>query len=176
MKRSIFFLLFISLSISSFSQKYLNDLPFTWRQPMPNGFMECTIHENGTVTSVMCTGCWSCNGFGMCQVCMGNGSRYIPSWNSFSTCGSCLGTGRCGGCNGKGYSVINTVTQYGTTIGIDENGKFYMGESSGSGGGGSSSSYVDKIEYVPCYGHDCDVYCSKCKKVLRRHVHIKVRR
>lgn len=175
MKRLFFFLYFISLSVLSFSQKYFQDLPYTWRQPMSNGFMECTIHEDGTITSVMCAGCWSCNGNRICQVCMGTGGRYISAWNSVMTCGNCLGSGRCPGCNGKGYSVMNTTTQYGVTIGIDENGKMYMGESSGSGGG-SSKSYVEKIEYIPCYGYDCDTYCKKCKRVLPRHVHVKVRR
>ena len=175
MKHFFSFFFFLTFSTLSFSQSFLHELPYTWRQSMPNGFMECTVHEDGTITSVMCAGCYSCNGFGLCQVCMGNGRRYIPTWNSFMTCGSCLGSGQCGGCNGKGYSVINTTTQYGVTIGVDENGKVYMGGSSGSGGG-SSKSYVEKIEDVPCYGVDCDTYCKKCDKVTRRHVHLKIRR
>ena len=165
----------IYMSTLSYAQYVADDLPKTFRYPMPGGFMESTVHKDGSITTTMCTGCFSCNGFGMCQVCMGNGRRYIPTWNSFMTCGSCLGSGRCGGCSGKGYSVINTKTEYGATIGIDEKGNMYVVGSS-SGSSGSSRSYVDKIEEVPCYGYDCDVYCKKCDRVRPRHVHVRVSR
>lgn len=135
------------------------------------------FHKDGRVTSVMCAGCFNCNGSGVCQVCMGNGRRFIPAWGGMTPCTHCAATGRCPGCGGKGYSVINTTTEYGATIGVDERGNLFVGGSGSSYGSGSSSrSYVEKIENVPCYGYDCEEYCKKCEKVTRRHVHLKVYR
>lgn len=179
MKKILAFLLFIYLSISAYSQYVASDLPKTWRQSMMGGgFMECTIHEDGRITSTMCSRCFNCNGMGVCQVCMGNGSRFVAVWGGWTPCTHCAATGKCPGCSGKGYSVINTSTTYGTTIGVDERGNLYVeGSGSSYGGGGlSNRSYVEKIENVPCYGYDCEKYCEKCKKVTRRHVHLKVYR
>ena len=94
------------------------------------------------------------------------------------TCGSCVGYGRCNACGGKGYNVMNSRTEYGITVSVDENGNTRITGVGDDNSYGSSSSkrYVEKIEYVPGYGYDNLVYCAKCKAKLERHIHVKVRR
>jgi len=177
MSKILFVLTCIIISSPVYSQYLADDLPKTWRQQVPNGFMEFTLHENGTLTSVTCFGCYVCQGMGMCNVCMGYGRRFIPSWG-WMTCGLCAGYGKCNGCGGKGYNIINSRTEYGVTVSVDENGNVGISGVGDDNSYGSSSSnrYVEKIEDVPCFGYDCEAYCSKCGKTTKRHIHVKVRR
>ncbi len=177
MKRILFVLTGILISLCAYSQYLADDLPKTWRQQVPNGFMEFTLHEDGSLTSVTCFGCYTCQGMGLCRVCMGNGRRFIP-YMGWMTCGSCVGYGRCNACGGKGYNVMNSRTEYGITVSVDENGNTRITGVGDDNSYGSSSSkrYVEKIEYVPGYGYDNLVYCAKCKAKLERHIHVKVRR
>lgn len=124
-------------------------LPYTWEAPMMGmGKMICTMHEDGSITSRMITGCFNCGGSGMCRVCGGTGGQY---WYQIGIlpCGGCGGSGRCGACSGKGYSVVSTSTsQSGMTIGYDEHGNCYV--SGGEGGGRTRSSSNGDVIYHCC--------------------------
>ena len=176
MKKLLIMSILVMFSSIAFAQYLADDLPKTWRQQVPNGFMEFTLNEDGSLTSVTCFGCYSCQGRGMCMVCCGTGTQFFLG--SIMPCGSCVGNGHCNACGGKGYNTFNSRTQYGVTVTIDENGETHISGAGSSGYGSSSSSknYVDKIEYVPCYGYDCDKYCPKCESISPRHIHVKVRR
>ena len=156
---------------------FFSSLPKSWRQEVPNGYMDCTMNEDGSLTSTTYFNCYICKKIGKCTVCMGYGKRYIYSWGIMD-CGYCGGSGDCPSCGGKGYNVIQSKTEYGVTVSVDEFGNTHISGVGDRDLGGSSSSknYVEKIEDIPCYGYDCIVYCSKCKAKLPRHIHVKVRR
>lgn len=169
-------LLFLSISTNVKSQSIVDKLPYTYRVPFPYGYIETTIHEDGTMTAVTYTGCVLCDGSGICRVCFGTGGQFYPNIGMMP-CGRCFGQGRCQACNGKGYSIISSRTQYGITVGIDEHGKIYVPSGGNSGYGCNSSSdreKVEKIEYIPTYGSEANehVYCPKCKRSGFRHIHV----
>lgn len=90
------------------------------------GKMVSTMNIDGTVTTQMTARCFSCNGFGVCQVCSGTGGQY---WYQIGImpCGACGGSGRCHGCLGKGYTITSThKAQSGVVIGWDEHGNNYV--------------------------------------------------
>ena len=113
----------------------------------------------------------------MCQVCKGTGGQY---WYGLGIqpCGACFGRGFCGGCGGKGYTIQNSYTQYGVTVVYDERGNMYVvGGPQGSSSDGHNCnvrSKVEVIEYTTTFGleENENVYCPKCDKVKRRHIHV----
>ena len=175
LKKTICLLLVIFMGVSVNAQSVVDLLPYTYRVPFPNGFMECTIHENGSMTSTSYSVCYACGGLGNCHVCGGTGGTYYYELGILP-CGACFGTGRCSSCSGKGYCVISSFTQYGITVAFDDRGKIYVenGSSTGSGSNSSSRNKIEVIEYVPTLGIEENehVYCPKCKKSGRRHIHV----
>lgn len=153
--------------------------PITWQTPVPNGYMIATLHADGRLTSSTRLGCFNCSGYGMCSVCHGTGGQYWYQMGMMP-CGACGGSGRCRACAGKGYTEYQASTQYGVTVIVDENGKVYL---EGSSGAGAAPDYlrkksrqgVETIEYLPTFGVSANenVYCSKCKKTMARHVHVR---
>ncbi len=152
------------------------ELPYTWEMPMFNGKMVSTLHENGTITTVMLTGCISCNSYGMCQVCKGTGGQF---WYGIGIlpCGSCGGSGMCASCGGKGYSVINTTTSSsGLTIGYDEHGNYYVACDSRINGK-TRNSYDDGYYHccdkgVTTFGMDLYHKCKNCGVVHKIGIHM----
>lgn len=164
-------------SLNTIAQSAVNDLPKTWEIQLMNSIVRTTLHENGTLTSQTLFGCFNCQGTGVCQVCKGTGGQY---WYGLGIqpCGACFGRGACGGCGGKGYTIQNSYTQYGVTVVYDERGNMYvMGGPQGSSNDGHNCnvrSKVEVIEYTTTFGleENENVYCPKCDKVKRRHIHV----
>lgn len=176
LRHSICLILVFSVGISIKAQNVVDKLPYTYRNPFPNGYIETTIHKDGSMTSMTCTGCVLCGGCGFCQVCAGTGGQFYYGIGMM-TCGRCFGDGRCKGCGGKGYSIMNSQTSYGVTVGFDEQGNMYVAGGGSTGSGGSYSSTrkrVEVIEYIPTYGVEANkhVYCPKCKSTGSRHIHV----
>jgi len=164
-----------SMQVSA--QSVASELPKTWEMQMYNSIMRTTLHKDGRLTSETIFGCFNCQGTGACQVCHGTGGQYWYGMG-MQPCGACFGNGRCTGCGGKGYTVQNSTTQYGVTVVYDEHGRMYV---CGGPGGSSSSGHrtnerqkTEVIEYVSTYGVSANenVYCSKCKKTMSRHIHV----
>lgn len=177
MKRLAFIVILLISSLSSFSQLSKN-LPQTFRYQAPMGVFEYTINRDGSITSRMICGCTICSGLGNCRICGGTGTRFI--YGGINPCSYCYGSGRCPRCQGKGYTVTQSISQYGLTITLDENGNVYF-DSLALGSAESQMSknnsrrqrkYVEKIEYVPGYGLE-PVYCPKCRSIGERHIHVK---
>lgn len=175
-KKIFTLILFFISSCFTNAQNVVDNLPYTYRVPFPYGYLETTINVDGTATSRICTTCTSCSGGRICQVCFGTGVQSWGEYMGLQPCMRCYGSGVCQSCGGKGFSIINTSTQYGITVGFDEHGNMYIAED--SQGGSSSRSpqrdKVEKIEYIPSYGCEANmhVYCNKCKKSGQRHIHI----
>lgn len=158
------------------AQSVIDKLSYTYRTSFPNGYIETTIHENGSMTSMTCTGCVLCDGLGVCKVCGGTGGQFFYGIG-IMPCVRCFGNGRCQGCGGKGYCIMNTQTSYGITIGFDEQGNIYVASGNSTGTGRSYSSgrkKVETIEYIPTYGVETNmhVYCPKCKSTGSQHIHV----
>lgn len=151
-------------------------LPYTWEAPMPNGKMINTLETDGTITSIMMTGCINCGGTGRCGLCYGSGGQY---WYEigFMPCGACGGAGQCRACGGKGYSVMRTITRSGLTIGYDEHGNCYVagnGIDSGSRNSTNRCSHCNGTGYyhcvcknVPNFGQTLNHQCPECGEVHR---------
>jgi len=56
MKKLLIMSILVMFSSIAFAQYLADDLPKTWRQQVPNGFMEFTLNEDGSLTSVTCFG------------------------------------------------------------------------------------------------------------------------
>lgn len=175
--KKIFFLLLAFCCGMANAQTVADDLPKTWRLELPNSVIETTLHEDGRLTSQTVFRCFTCSGMGMCGACHGTGGQY---WYGIGIqpCGSCFGTGRCRGCEGKGVNIQNSTTQYGATVVYDECGNMYVmsgpGDSSSSRHSVNTRNKTEVIEYLPTYGvsGNENVYCSKCRKTMSRHVHV----
>lgn len=176
LERLICLMLMFFIGINVNAQSVVDKLPYTYRAPFPNGYIETTIHKDGSMTSMTCTGCILCGGLGSCQVCAGTGGQFYYGIGMMP-CGRCCGNGRCQGCGGKGYCIMNSQTVYGVTVGFDEQGNLYVVGGCSTGSGGSSRSTrkkVEVIEYIPTFGVEANmhVYCPKCKKTGSRHIHV----
>ena len=177
MKRLTLIIVFLISSLSSFSQLASN-LPHTFRYEAPMGLFEYTINRDGSITSRMICGCTICNTLGNCRICGGTGTRFI--YGGINLCGYCNGSGRCPRCQGKGYTETQSISQYGQTITVDEDGNVYF-DIFPLGSAESQMSrnnprrqrkYIEKIEYVPGFGLE-PVYCPKCRTRGERHIHVK---
>ena len=172
----LFLIALIATQNSIVSAHVADELPKTWEIAINNSIIRTTLHRDGRLTSETIFGCFNCQGYGMCQVCMGTGGQY---WYGIGMqpCGACYGSGRCRACGGKGYTIQNSTTQYGITVVYDERGNMYvMGGSGGSSSSGHNCKERDKvevIEYLPTFGVSANenVYCPKCRKTTKRHVH-----
>lgn len=187
MKNFLLILVFVAFGVNvSYSQSSIElDLPYTWRESIPNnpGFMEYTLCEDGTLVTRMCMPCFLCQGMGVCGVCHGTGQQFFnggPGFSFFAPCPRCsMNPGRCGSCFGRGYTITTSFSKYGMTIGYDEHGNMYIPTATSSGRGSESESSsskrtVEEIYYPPTFGVEANynVYCETCGKVGKRHVHI----
>lgn len=165
--RIILFALSMSLIVSAHdvpTDVFGHRLPYTYDMPMYNGVMRNTIHEDGTITTQMLTGCYSCGGYGACGVCKGTGGQY---WYQMGVmpCGACGGSGVCRACHGKGYTVMSSTTsQSGLTIGYDENGNRYV---AGPGakierGSTDNTKIYDCCSSCPTFGKTMYHTCKNC--------------